>query len=186
DESSEAGGIGYTYFLVSNEPNIDSAHTTDQRFVYPSTCGEAFPAEYEYDPPGPSEDDPADQEGGPSDTEAVSPSDATGDSPGDTRSKIRLTGVSIISLKNTSPRAMKVRWKKNRQASGYQLQYSRDKRFTRKVTTVRIRKAGIRSKTIKKLKKRKTYYVRIRAYKSAGRFTAYSPWSKRKKVKIKK
>ena len=42
------------------------------------------------------------------------------------------------------------------------------------------------SYTIKKLKKKKTYYVRIRTYKKVSGKTYYSGWSSVKKVKIKK
>ena len=40
--------------------------------------------------------------------------------------------------------------------------------------------------TIKKLKKKKTYYIRVRAYKMNGKKKVYGKWSTVKKVKIKK
>ena len=42
------------------------------------------------------------------------------------------------------------------------------------------------SKLIKKLKKNKKYYVRIRTYAKVGKGTYYSAWSAKKKVKTKK
>ena len=81
---------------------------------------------------------------------------------------------------------MKVKWKKSKQATGYQLQYALNNKFTKKAKTLRIKKAGTLSKTIKKLKKGKKYFVRIRTYRVYGNATYYSAWSKTKKIKIKK
>lgn len=52
--------------------------------------------------------------------------------------------------------------------------------------TKTISKNKTTSYTIKKLKKKKTYYVRIRTYKKVSGKTYYSEWSSVKKVKIKK
>ena len=41
-------------------------------------------------------------------------------------------------------------------------------------------------KTITKLKKGKTYYVRVRAYKKLSGKKIYGKWSKIKKIKIRK
>lgn len=41
-------------------------------------------------------------------------------------------------------------------------------------------------KIVKKLKAKKNYYVRIRAYKTVGTTKYYSHWSGKKKVKISK
>ena len=101
-------------------------------------------------------------------------------------SNLRLAGVSILSLKNSSAKTMKVKWRKNKQANGYQLQYALNNKFTKRVKTLRIKKAGTLSRTIKKLKKGKKYFVRIRTYKIIGNATYYSEWSKTKKIKIKK
>ena len=39
-------------------------------------------------------------------------------------------------------------------------------------------------RTIKKLKVRKTYYVKVRAYKKVGKTKIYGDYSKVKKVKV--
>ena len=39
------------------------------------------------------------------------------------------------------------------------------------------------AKTIKKLKRKKVYYVRIRTYKKIGGTTYYSPWSSARSVR---
>ncbi len=75
-------------------------------------------------------------------------------------------------------------WKKVSSVSGYQLQYSTDKKF--KKYTINTYKGAKKTKaTVKKLKAKKTYYVRIRSYKVANGKTTYSKWSGVKKVKTK-
>ena len=87
-------------------------------------------------------------------------------------------------------KAMKVRWKKQSArmsratVTGYQIQYSRDKKFKKaaKIKTVKGYKKT--SQKIRRLKSGKTYYVRVRTYMKTGGCTYYSKWSKVKKVKI--
>lgn len=74
-----------------------------------------------------------------------------------------------------------VTWKKNTKGNGYQIQYSTDKKFKKGVKTVNIKKNKTVKATIKKLKKGKTYYFRIRTMKDG----AFSAWSGAKKVKAK-
>jgi hypothetical protein len=90
------------------------------------------------------------------------------------------------SAKNTAKKAMTVKWKKNSTASGYEIQYSQSKNFASGNKTVTIKKASTLSTVIKKLTSKKTYYVRIRAYKTAGGTKYYSAWCTAKSVKIKK
>ena len=86
--------------------------------------------------------------------------------------------------------SMTVRWNKQMtQTTGYQLQYCANKNFRSgtKVKTVSKNKT-IRT-SVKKLARRKTYYVRVRTYKTVkinGKsVTFYSAWSKAKSVKVK-
>lgn len=86
--------------------------------------------------------------------------------------------------------SMTVRWNKQMtQTTGYQLQYCANKNFRSgtKVKTVSKNKT-IRT-SVKKLASRKTYYVRVRTYKTVkinGKsVTFYSAWSKAKSVKVK-
>lgn len=93
--------------------------------------------------------------------------------------------VTIKSAKAGKKKAT-VKWKKVSGAKGYQIQYSTKKSFKKKYTkTKTTRKTKI---VIKKLKKKKTYYFRVKAYKTdAAKKKVYSKkWSKIKKVKIKK
>ena len=61
------------------------------------------------------------------------------------------------------------------------------KNFKSGVKTVNIKKNKTVSATIKKLKKKKTYYVQVRMYQkdSATGKKKYGAWSKIKTVKIK-
>ena len=81
-----------------------------------------------------------------------------------------------------------IKWKKiSRNASGYELQYSTSKKFAKKATkTVLVKSYKTTSKTIKKLKANKKYYVRIRTYRIVDGKKLYSKWSKSKSVKTKK
>lgn len=79
-----------------------------------------------------------------------------------------------------------------KRASGYQLQYSLNKKFKKgkkyKTKTVNVKpsKAATKTGTVKKLdKKKRTYYVRVRAYKVLNGTKYYCKWTKAKKVKTK-
>ena len=66
------------------------------------------------------------------------------------------------------------------------MKYSTSKKFTKKTTkTVTVKGAGKTSKTIKMLKKGKTYYVKVRSYKTVNGVKYYGAYSAVKKVKIK-
>ncbi len=91
--------------------------------------------------------------------------------------------VSIKSAKNSKRGAAVLTWKKVNGASGYKIQYTLDQKFVKGRKTKTISRTRC---TLKKLKKKKTYYFRIRAYKKTGSKNVYGAWSKVKKVKIKK
>ena len=94
--------------------------------------------------------------------------------------------TTLKSAKNAKGKKLVVKWKKNTAGNGYQIQYSTSKKFAKGNKTNTISKNKTTSYTIKKLKKKKTYYVRIRTYKKVSGKTYYSGWSSVKKVKIKK
>ena len=79
---------------------------------------------------------------------------------------------------------MTIRWGKNAKATGYQIQYSLKSSFSGK-KIVKIAKKTTVKKTVAKLTKGKTYYVRIRSVKKVSGRTYYSAWSAKKKVKVK-
>lgn len=87
----------------------------------------------------------------------------------------------VISGKKT----ITVKWKKGKNASGYEVQCSTKKNFKRLNKFKQINKKGTTSFKFKGLKSGKKYYVRIRSfYKHDGDFT-FSKWSKVKTVKVK-
>lgn len=80
-------------------------------------------------------------------------------------------------------KSLSVKWSKDSKADGYQIQYSTSSKF-KKAKTVSCSKKTVK-KTIKKLKKGKKYYVRIRAYRKIGNKKYYGTYSKVKSVKVK-
>lgn len=77
-------------------------------------------------------------------------------------------------------------WKKvTAQASGYQIQYALNKNFTKGKKTVTVTSYKTARKAIKKLKAKKKYYVRVRAYKKVDGEKYFGAWSKIKSVKTK-
>ena len=84
--------------------------------------------------------------------------------------------------KSTKKRKITFKWKKTT-GTGYQYQWSTSKNFKKNYLTKTTKKTNV---TISTSKSRKTYYVRVRAYKthSDGK-KYYGKWSKVKKVKVK-
>ncbi len=76
-----------------------------------------------------------------------------------------------------------VYFKKLSGITGYQLQYSANKSF-KKSKTVNLKKS-LTKKTVKKLKGKKKYYIRLRAYRKYNGKTYVGKWSKTKTVKTK-
>lgn len=79
-------------------------------------------------------------------------------------------------------RSFTASWKKNIQATGYQIQYAADSRFIKERKTVTVGKQSAIRYKISGLKNKKTYYVRIRSYKRVGKKVLYSSWSTVKKI----
>ncbi|MBR1763379.1 MAG: leucine-rich repeat domain-containing protein [Eubacterium sp.] len=77
-------------------------------------------------------------------------------------------------------------WKKQAtQTTGYQIQYSTSSKF-KNAKTVTVKKNKTTKTTVKKLKAKKKYYVRIRTYKTVSGTKYYSAWSATKTVTTKK
>lgn len=72
-----------------------------------------------------------------------------------------------------------------KQTTGYQVQWSTDKKFKKAVKSKLVKGAKKTSLKVGKLKAKKTYYVKVRAYKQVGKTKYYSAWSKVQKVKTK-
>lgn len=92
----------------------------------------------------------------------------------------------IKSLKTQKGKKLKVSWKKDSKANGYQIQYSTDKKFKKSVKSSTISNNKTTSKTIANLQKGKQYYVRVRSYAKNGSQKLYGTWSTTKRsAKIK-
>ena len=89
-----------------------------------------------------------------------------------------------VKVKNLKGRKMKVSWSWDI-TDGYQIQYAMNRKFTKKKKTVTLN-SWMSKKTFKHLKKKKTYYVRVRAFRKSGSVKKYGKWSAVKKIKIKK
>lgn len=91
-----------------------------------------------------------------------------------------------VSKAKAAKKSITVTWKKQKKnVSGYQIQYSTSKKFDKAVKTKTVKGTKKTSLTISKLKAKKTYYVRIRTYKTIKGKKYCSAWSKAKKVKTK-
>lgn len=97
--------------------------------------------------------------------------------------KIYPKKTAIKKLTSPKTKQLKVTYSKVSNVSGYQLSYSTSSKFTTKTTKTANTTAT--SKTISKLTKGKTYYVRVRTYKTVGKTKYYSGWSSVKKIKVK-
>lgn len=96
--------------------------------------------------------------------------------PRETTTKVKVPAkVKISSAKNLKGKKIAIKWKKVKTATKYQVKAVLGRKATTKTTTKT-------SCTIKKLKRKKTYKIYVRAYNKAG----YGKWSKAKKVKVNK
>lgn len=94
----------------------------------------------------------------------------------------------LKSVTNTKNLKMKIALKSSvSDAKGYEITYATNKKFTKNKDTATIKKATTLTKTISKLTKGKTYYVKVRAYTidSAGN-KIYGKYSNTISIKIKK
>lgn len=90
----------------------------------------------------------------------------------------------VVTLRKKTTTGMSVTWKRVAGASGYQVRYSLKKKSGYKTATVN---KGSRTKYMRKgLKKGKTYYVKVRAYRTVKGKKVYSPWSALQALSLKK
>lgn len=90
----------------------------------------------------------------------------------------------LNSAKSTSKKKIKASWSKVGGASGYQVMWSTYKNFSKNYKTKSVTSKYL-SKTVTAAQSKKTYYVRVRAYKTINGKKVYSQWSNTKKVKTK-
>ena len=93
-----------------------------------------------------------------------------------------LPAPAALSKVSAGRKRFTAQWKKSRSATGYQVAYSLTKDFANWGDKLVKGKTRL---TVKGLKSKKTYYVRVRAYKRVNGKNYYSAWSAVKKVKTK-
>lgn len=92
--------------------------------------------------------------------------------------------IKIKKVKNIKVRKSKVTWERKETVAGYQIRYAANRKFDKaKIKTI---KKNVNKYIIGKLKKKKKYYIQVRAYKVFNHENYYGKWSKTKKIKIKK
>ncbi len=93
--------------------------------------------------------------------------------------------VSLSSAKSSKQKKITVKWKKVNGVTGYQVMWSTSSNFKKNFLSVKVKGSSKTSTTLKTAKSKKTYYVRVRAYKTSKGKTTYFPWSSKIKVKVK-
>lgn len=89
-----------------------------------------------------------------------------------------------VKVKVNGKKKIKVSWKKDKKASGYEITYSTKKSFKGKKTIV-VKSNKTTSKVVKKLTSKKKYFMKVRSYKQVGKTKTYGAYSKVKTVKVK-
>ncbi|MGI5931400.1 MAG: sirohydrochlorin cobaltochelatase [Eubacterium sp.] len=96
--------------------------------------------------------------------------------------KIVLINQMAIKKVKSGKKSLTIFWKKAKGITGYQVQYA-EKKNMKRAKTVTISSAKKSSASVKKLKKSKKYYVRVRAYKKIGKTKVTGSWSSVKSAK---
>ena len=120
----------------------------------------------------------------PSATKKPSASSGTQDASSETSTKASAPkAVKGLRIVNQKPLKLIITWLPDTTVKGYEVQYAMDKKFTRSLKKKTVKTTYC---TVKKVKRSKTYFVRVRAYKLQGTKKIYSKWTKVKKIKVKK
>lgn len=128
-----------------------------------------------------------------SDTTATKPSDATtATKPSDaiTATKPSVKPVKKVTVKKQTAKVkagkkkLTVTWKKDKNVSGYQIKIATKKNF-KGAKTYTVKSYKTYKKVIKKLKAKKKYFVKVRAYKTVGKSKVYGAYSAVRSCKVK-
>lgn len=98
--------------------------------------------------------------------------------------KTTVKQLRIQKIKRSRKKQLTVYWKKDKTVSGYQVQIAANKKMTKERKLIKVSKKKT-SCMIKKLKSKRMYYVRVRAYKKVKGNVVYGKWSQTKKIKVK-
>ena len=102
------------------------------------------------------------------------------------KANIKLARVKVKkAVKKRSAKKVRIKINKVKGATGYYVVISKKKNGKKSLVKKRVKKLKFTIKS-KKLKRKKKLYVRVRAFVVRKGITTYGPWSKPKKVKIKK
>ena len=101
--------------------------------------------------------------------------------PATTSSKPAATKIKSLTA---AKKQFKVKWNKVSGVKGYDVQYSTSAKF-KGAKTKTIAKANVTALTVKSLKSKKKYYVRVRTYKVVKGKKVCSKWTAAKSVKVK-
>ena len=93
--------------------------------------------------------------------------------------------MKISEVKALGSRKVKVKLKKDAQATGYQIVLATNSSFTKNKKTVYLKKNTATAKTVTGLLKGRKYYIRARAYKTVGTKKYYGGYSASKTIKVK-
>ncbi len=96
--------------------------------------------------------------------------------------KTVLAAPAKVTLKKKAKGKLNIKWKKVAGASGYKVQYSLKKKSG--FRTITVKKGSATSYTKSGLKKGRTYYVRVCAYRTAKGKKVSGKWSKVRSVKL--
>ena len=182
------GGQTY-YFTVKAVNSAGESSIWNVRKAVPKGNGENWTEaneEGEYLPPPPTETEPpapstsqTPTPQGPDFTPVTAPPHHTTQSTVKKPSKVVIK--KLLSKKNHT---MKITWKKA-DSSGYQIMIANNKKMRKGKKTYLVRSKKKTTLTINKLKSRRRYYVKVRAYRAAGSKKIYGKWSQVKKIRIK-
>lgn len=127
------------------------------------------------------------------DTTATKPSDATtATKPAatTTATKPAVKPVKKVTVKKQTAKVkagkkkLTVTWKKDKNVSGYQIKIATKKNF-KGAKTYTVKSYKTYKKVIKKLKAKKKYFVKVRAYKTVGKSKVYGAYSAVRSCKVK-
>lgn len=98
----------------------------------------------------------------------------------------RKLGKSIISMYSHGGKGkIYLQWYSVSNASGYQIRYCKSKAMKKGVKTRIIKGRTKRKKIIRKISRKRKYYIQIRAYKKSDTKIVYGKWSSKKCLKTK-
>ena len=100
---------------------------------------------------------------------------------GKTTFRINLQKTTLSALKSSRKGELQATWKKTSGNTGYQIQYATNAKFS----GAKVKNTTRTNYTIKGLKSKGGYYVRVRTYKKVGGKYWYSGWSNVRNIRIK-